>query len=302
MVALCVSKGYRVAHVLVNAASLGNCQQRKRYFFIAYDRSKNFNIEPPVLPEYRPTLFDAIWHLRHEQGDVPRLTPDEDDVIKRLPNGWCLNMFAAYNYDKLTDKQKAQWDRRGSGIPFSLHCVRRLTWTMNAPTLFSSATRFIHPDYDRPLTIKEVATIMGWDGVPEGDVSEAVPQIVKGVCPCVGTWIAQQAEHYLNDAWGSEDYYSSYCDTKSEWVGDHANGADEKVFNLNRYVTTNYRKDFPYEQFRMHRHNVDPDTGRLIQSWAAVRQSHRTNTGDTSLDWPSFHDWANSIEEHPTQS
>jgi hypothetical protein len=295
------ASGYRVAHLFVNSASFGNAQHRKRYFFVAYDASKNFNIDPPTLPEHRVTLFDAIWHLRHNTQDgsrfneVTRLSEEEDMVIKLMPNGWDLNTFAAYNTDLLPPRMADTYLMRRSNLPFSLHSVRRLTWTVNCPTIFSSAGRFIHPDHDRPLTLGEISTIMGWPTIPVGD--NGIAEIAKGVCPCVGEWVATQAAHYLNDAWGSSDYESSYKHQTGEWVGRDCNGSVEKVFNLTHYLPSLTKRDYPYEEFRMHRHNVDVNTGKLLRPWSKVSESCWNAKRGDGLDWSPRFDPTDILDE-----
>jgi DNA (cytosine-5)-methyltransferase 1 len=272
------AQGYRVAHLFVNAASLGNAQYRKRYFFVAYDGSKPFNISPMTLPEYAPTLYDAIWHMRDRTDmTLTKLSQDEQDCLARLPNGWDLNMLAQYDCDNLPERMQDTWLMRNSGMPFSMHCVKRLSWQRPCPTIFSSAGRFIHPDHHRGLTHEELATIMGLPIVPLGN--DPVPQIAKGVCPCVGEWVAQQAYHYLNDAWGGEDWEAKYRDG---WITSSSVGKTEKVFNLTAYLQTRQR-DFEDETFPRYRFNVDPRTGELIDSWHSIGKSHRRNSGTTRL-------------------
>lgn len=280
-----VEAGYRVAHVLVNAASLGNAQQRKRYFFVAYEKSKNFNVVPPELPEYSPTLYDAIWHMRDQTDmQLTRLTEEELSVLEYLPNGWDLNAFAQYNFDLLPDRYKDAWLLRNSDMPFSMHCVKRLNWARPSPTIFSSAGRFIHPDHNRGLSHEEIAAIMGLPMVPLS--RDPVAETAKGVCPCVGEWLALQARYYLENAWGDQDYESSWDPKQNIFVGGDCNGAAEKTFDLTHYVQTKER-DFTDVGIRYRRHNVDPSTGKLIRSWSAVAESRRRSGGDIRMGGPT---------------
>jgi hypothetical protein len=84
------------------------------------------------------------------------------------------------------------------------------------------------------LTIGEIATIMGWEGkIPVG--KGGVPQIAKGVVPQVGTWLAEQAQMYLNNDWGDDDWESSFNAKTSTWEGAPAHGKLEKTFDLTDY-------------------------------------------------------------------
>ena len=128
-------------------------------------------------------------------------------------------------------------------MPFSCHCVRRIAWDMQCPTIHGSAGRFLHPSEDRPLTVREMSLLMGWpDGMtPRG--YNPVGQIAKGVCPEVGVWLAEQVQLYLDDEWGDEDYESSYDDLAGQWVGRRCDpGQTEKVFDLTKYAPAKVEK------------------------------------------------------------
>lgn len=286
-----VPKHYRIAHVFLNAASWGNAQQRQRYFFVAYRDDRNFNIVPPDINPNVTLTYDVLWPMRDRktrQGDFRdangydfdsygKLTQNEWAVVPHLPNGWCLNRFGSYATHLLPDEYKTTWKWRTSEMPFSMHCIMRLNWLRPFPTLYSSAGRRIHPEFDRPVTIGELATVMGWEGhIPKG--ANPVGQIAKGVCPSAGEWLAQQAELYLDDHWGNEDWESSYDDKKCEWVGGDCNGATEKVFNLTRYTGQHF--DFEWYKDRLpyfhqpHRFNIDED-GDLIEPWEEVTRKKK---------------------------
>lgn len=241
-----VPKGYRIAHVLINAASFGNAQQRKRYFFVAYRDNLKFNIEPPLLASpYEPVLWDAIKHLRgretHEEvrgegydfDTYTRLGPDEAALVPHMPNGWCMNAMAEFAYEIIPESMKRVWDTRASNMPFSMHCVSRLCYFRPCSTLHSSCGRWLHPEYDRPITYGELSTVMGWPDIPRGNGPCA--QMAKGVVPDVGEWLAKQAQHCLNGYWGTDDWESTYNPNTCTWDGDDATGKVEKTFNLTKY-------------------------------------------------------------------
>lgn len=252
-----VPNGYRIAHVFMTTASFGNAQHRKRYFFFAYKNDLKFNIEPPVLGNWQPTLYDAIWDVRdnecserslhtkdaeYDENSYTTLTKHEWELVPILPNGYCANRFAKYQWHRLPTKMKNEWLLRTSPMPFSMHCIQRLQWMVFCPTIHSSAGRWIHPQHHRPLTVGELARVMGWgDDIPVGP--NPIGQIAKGVCPQAGTWLAQQAAHCLNDVWGGEDWESSYDDRTGQWVGQDTPNQVEKVFNLTRYYASAFSMD-----------------------------------------------------------
>lgn len=309
-----VPKNYRIAHILLNAASFGNAQQRRRYFFVAYRDDRNFNIVPPDITGHMPLVADSIYDLKdrpanevcfnkhesdYDADSYMKLTPNEKIIVPKLPTGWGLNGYARYATDELPPGMRQVWDYRESEMPFSMHCIYRMGWLNASPTIHSSATRFIHPEHDRPLTIGEIARIMGWPDIPRGPMP--VAQIAKGVCPEVGTWLADQARMYLDNAWGNEDWESSYDDSRGTWCGGDAHGAVEKEFNLNRYVG----KYFDPERYRDHeisirRFNVDQLTGEPVRPWKTIRESFWRNNGASGLDGhvgPNH--WDFSAEQSP---
>ena len=277
---VCEPNHYRVAHVMLNAASFGNSQQRKRYFFVAYRDNRTFNVEPPQLGPEKPLLYHAIWDLRDRPNTRPahlwcrdaeydfdchaKLTPAEDEDIRHLPGGMCFNALGRWNHSIMSKKHQQTWNLRVSDMPFSMHGCYRTQWLCPCPTLHSSAGRFIHPHHHRPLTVGEIATIMGWEGkIPVGP--NPIGQIVKGIVPEIGTWLSRQAELYLTGAWGEDDWYTKYDDNKGEWVGGNAKGMREKELNLTRYAPKSFDRDNYPSVIPIWRYYNDPDPGKRCQ-------------------------------------
>lgn len=280
-----VPAGYRIAHILLNYGSFGSSQQRKRYFFVAY-RGGNFNIVPPELGAHMSTTYDAIWDMRdRETHEISRagmngsgdyvadcyypLGPYEWHDVPFVPPMGSLNTLARRYPQLMHQWHRDAWTHRSSDIPFSLHCITRMAWTKPFGTIHSSASRFLHPDHNRPVTIGELSRVMGWgDVIPAG--GKPIAQIAKGVVPEAGEWLAQQAKLFLDGYWGAEDWESSYDSWKGVWAGRETPGAIEKVFNMTQY----YPKTIGLERFpnaafsRISRSNVDPGTGRLLNPWA----------------------------------
>lgn len=256
---MCTPNGYRVCHLFINAASFGNAQHRKRYFFLAYKDDKNFNIVAPDIPERHATVGDIINkpHLvnakakgsRFKKRDVydgdtyQERTKDEQAIMPYLGEGMCLNRMGHADggvlFEKHAPKLADMWFTRTSAMPFSMHSLCRLEEDNYMPVISGSAGRFVHPKLNRPITLNEMALLMGW---PEGVVPKGpnpVGQIGKGIVPAVGTWLAEQVKLYLADYWGKEDWETTYDDKKGEWVGrdftGHPVAPPEKVIDLTRY-------------------------------------------------------------------
>src|SRR5690606_22712051 len=146
-----------------------------------------------------------------------RLSPWEWDVADKMNYGFSLNGVLKYRYKDARKRMQAIWDRRMSPMPFSLQCQYSTSYHLPCPTMSSSAARFLHPTQPRPFTNIELATLMGWPMHSVGKNPSA--EIAKGVVPSVGTWLAEQAEHFLNDVWGDEDWESTYNTNTATWEG-----------------------------------------------------------------------------------
>lgn len=250
-----VPAGYRIAHLLINAASFGNSQHRKRYFFMAYKADKNFNILPPDIVTTHATVGDILAKITTDESRVTASRfnknavyddhtrtlrgTEEERFFPHLPQGIDLNVIGRHYYDWLEKRSPIfarQWNLRTSDMPFSMHGIYRLDEFDFMPVISGSAGRFVHPTIDRTLTMGELSLLMGWPkGVtPKGD--NPVGQIGKGVCPEVGKWLAEMAMMYINDDWGKEDWESSYDDQAGMWIGKNVPGQVEKTFDMTRYA------------------------------------------------------------------
>lgn len=252
-------ENYRVAHVFITASSFGNAQKRKRYFFVAY-RGGNFNVEAPPLPARQKYVGDVLgdpylagrttrpYKMSRKEADhdpdcYTTLDADSAALLPHLPERCDVNKFAREQADRLREISPhlwGKWEERQSDKPFSMHCIRRLKWDRSCPTIASSGRNFVHPREDRPLTIRELAYMMGWpkDVTPLG--CNPVAQIAKGICPEVGQWLGEQCRMFLDGHWGREDWETRYDHHTDEWVGhDHTGSAEpplEKVIHLGNYV------------------------------------------------------------------
>jgi len=249
---LFVPAGYRIAHLFLNAAGFGNAQNRRRYFFAAYPADAIFDVLAPVLEPSHTTMADVIGHLRNRETHEKRLyakdvyytadchtslTPDEWAVVPHLPQGCCLNRFAREYPERLRElspKFGETWDVRISDMPFSLHCVARPRWHGPCPTLHNSCGRLIHPLRNRPLTVGELAALMGWGKViPRG--RDPVSQIAKGVVPAAGQWLAEQVAASMAGRW-DDDWETRYDDRTGLWNGTYLKDKPpEKRIDMTRY-------------------------------------------------------------------
>lgn len=199
--------GYKVAHVLLNAATFGNAQRRRRYFFVAYRDKYTFNVIVPDRPTRQTTLANVLDTVCPERTPEPgdfkrrtklnyhadsyrRLNDDEAFSLPSLLQGENMNSLGRRDPGLYSKNYRDKWDNRASKLPFSLHCLRRLRSDRPASTVYSASGSWVHPTQDRPLTVREIAAIMGWNFLPEG--WNPIAQIGKGVVPVVGRWLAKQ--------------------------------------------------------------------------------------------------------------
>lgn len=250
---------YRIAHLFVNTAAEGNAQKRRRYFFVAYRNDRNFNVMIPDLPEYRTTVGDVLnrpefqnqpvregkLNLKTAEYDANTYSALNDKTKKVIPylrEGEGFKTFAQQRPEELKKVSKfyyEKWIHRTSNLPFSLHAPTRVRWNGHCPTIASTSRNLIHPREDRPLTVGEIAAMMGWpkNFIPTGP--NPVAQIGKGVVPATGKWFAEQVKLFLENFWGDEDFESKYNHRTQQWVGDiftKTNGPVEKVFRLTNYL------------------------------------------------------------------
>ena len=257
---LFIPNGYRIAHLFVNTAAEGNAQKRRRYFFVAYKDNHNFNVVLPKLPEYRVTVGDILGQQFFENRPVyegnltgkcnvdytmdtfKKLSKKDKAYIPYLKQGECAHSLVKRDedlFEQICPEMYEKWITRVSNIPFSLHAPVRLKWNGHCPTIASTSRNLIHPIYHRPLTIGEIAALMGWPlgFIPAGP--DPVGQIGKGVVPATGKWLAEQIKLYFENYWGNEDFESTYYHHRDTWVGKlNVQGAKEKVFNLTHYLPT----------------------------------------------------------------
>lgn len=206
-------RGYDVTHVLMNAIHHGVPQHRRRYFMVAH-RGGPINITWPSIANESPTIDDVLrprWtrQWRAMKVDSARADYDEDccaalprlwgPILPYLPPGRNLNRFAAENeelLERVSRELHEKWLCRDSDEPFGRFGPYRLVSGRHMGVLAGQASTFIHPEYDRALTIGECSALMGWPCIPIGP--KPFHQLTKGVVPAAAKWIAAQALAYAN--------------------------------------------------------------------------------------------------------
>lgn len=190
------SVGYTVKQAILNTAEFGVPQERFRALVIAM-KTKEFNFPRPFLqPAKFKTVRDAI-------GDLPAIEPGKQAKFDRMHR--CAN-HRSTTLDVIRFVPK-DGGNRPSGIgPKCLDRIKgysdvygRLSWDKPAITITRYARnpasgRFVHPEQNRGLTMREAARLQGFPDQFrfEGSFDSIFKQIGEAVPPPFSTAIALQ--------------------------------------------------------------------------------------------------------------
>jgi len=193
--------GYKYEHLILNAADYGVPQRRKRLIFLAGLKG---NI-PFALPSRKcRTVRSAIGNLpaAGNSGDalhdfLPQHQPRILNIIRSIPK----------DGGSRTSLPKALWleCHRHSACGFK-DVYGRMAWDNVAPTITSgcfnpSKGRFLHPEEDRAITLREAAILQGFPPkyiFPIGNRSAAGIMIGNALPPPFITAHARVIMKYLS--------------------------------------------------------------------------------------------------------
>jgi DNA (cytosine-5)-methyltransferase 1 len=188
------SEGYVVKQAIHNAAEYGVPQERFRAIIIAM-RSKYFLMPQP---EFQPSNFRTV---RDAIGDLPPIAPGEicgQDKLHRCANHRQATIDVIRKIPRNGGKRPvgvgpACLDRTSG---FS-DVYGRLAWDKPAITITHYARnpasgRYVHPDQDRGLTIREAARLQGFPDTFEftGPFDAIFRQIGEAVPPPLSVAVA----------------------------------------------------------------------------------------------------------------
>ena len=226
---------YQLFHVLHNAAALGGCAIRKRYFFLI--SKVPFGIEPPKvnrIPTFRQVIADLeglaiTWEkqpyrkppswwarrLRNQQGVVDghyvRFNPLVNrarDLMEQMewPEGDNISNVARRYYQtfgRLPDSWSSTADKLiGNDFKMGFYQMHRWKADSTARVVTGAACQLVlHPTEARPLTNREAARIQGFpDAWSIGALRQqsGVDMLWgKGIPVQCGTWIAGWAKQAI---------------------------------------------------------------------------------------------------------
>ena len=206
--------GYNIDKKIVNAANYGVPQSRKRIFIIG---SKNNTISlDKMLGKYKKTkvtVKEAISDLNYlESGEGQKVQdyitiPKYQYQIERRKNSLNLYNHKATNHSKETInkikkiKNGENWEKLEE-LNYKINSKHsgaygRLKWNAPSVTLTTrfdtpSGGRFIHPERDRTITLREAARLQSFDDdyIFYGNKSSIKKQIGNAVPPLLAEIIA----------------------------------------------------------------------------------------------------------------
>lgn len=128
-------------------------------------------VTKPVLNHYYKTINDPYLEcsvkLVKEGGSM---------------NGLPSDLLEEHGYEDFAEKKLF-------GVSFSWHAPRKLHRDKACPVVYSASGKFMHPEHPRPLTVRELARLMGCDDEWAVLGPDPIAQLGKGLCVNVGRWI-----------------------------------------------------------------------------------------------------------------
>ncbi len=149
---------------VLNAADFGAAQKRDRFILIGAREGPPVALPQPTVRRWK-TLRWALSGLEDNEPEFLPFPTEWGHLLEHVPPGGCWRDLPAElqrqalggAYDDGTDERKK--GKKGGRTGF----LRRLSWDAPSPTLVDSpkakATCLCHPDYNRPLTVREYARI-----------------------------------------------------------------------------------------------------------------------------------------------
>ena len=215
-----VSKGYHVGAAIVNMAEFGLPQARKRAVVLA-SRDPVSMPRSILLPEEFVTVRHAIAHLPRISAGIP--DPDDPlhvtanhrsttlDVIKAIPKDGGSRPLGLG--PKCLDRVRGFSDVYG-----------RMRWNRPSVTITGSARnpasgRFVHPDQDRGLSIREAMILQGFPAsfCLEGSFDKKFSLVGNAVPPLFAAAVAAHLVFEMT-RW-PENYLESIHHSKPELPG-----------------------------------------------------------------------------------
>jgi DNA (cytosine-5)-methyltransferase 1 len=153
--------GYKVKARVLNVNDYGVPQRRRRLVMLA---SRNADVDFAITEELRPTVHDAIGKLPQagQSGDaVHDLPENRSSTVRRIIASIPKN---GGSRSALPRDLVLECHKRSNGFK---DIYGRMAWDKPAPTITTgcfnpSKGRFLHPDADRAITMREAALLQSF--------------------------------------------------------------------------------------------------------------------------------------------
>jgi len=177
--------GYRVKHEVLNAADYGVPQRRKRLILLA---GRNGNIKFAKKARCKRTVFNVIGDLppagesRSKLHNLPeRRSKKVLSLIKKIPKD-------GGSRKDLGKRRQLACHKKCDGFK---DVYGRMAWDKVAPTITSGCTnpskgRFLHPEEDRAITLREAVLLQGFPRSYRFDVEAgkgAIAEMIGNALP-----------------------------------------------------------------------------------------------------------------------
>ena len=201
--------GYHVCYDILDARDYGVPQRRKRLILVASSKSSPLLPLPthgaPNSQAIQEGLLRTWTTVRDAIADLPPLGPGEADphipnhVTKRLPENW-LQLIRAIPKDggSRKDAPRELWLPAHQRHEGHWDVFGRLAWDSQANTITTgcwnpSKGRFVHPEQDRGLSLRECARLQGFPDnyVFYGKPSSVARQIGEALPPPLAEAVAR---------------------------------------------------------------------------------------------------------------
>jgi DNA (cytosine-5)-methyltransferase 1 len=205
-----IDSGYDLRHAIIDAADYGVPQNRKRVFFVGWDRNalRQFSFPPPSsAEEERRTVREAIGDLPSPPMDFSampgdalhrriRLSPKNLERLRLIPPG---GGFEDLPVEMRVDCHKSGAARIGHRSVYGRLAPDRPAATITAR--FDSFTRgkFGHPWEERNITLREGARLQGFPDCHEfyGTQEEVAAQIGNAIPPSLAYAFGKALREFL---------------------------------------------------------------------------------------------------------
>jgi len=216
--------GYTIKHEILNAADFGIPQNRKRFILIGIRKdvgnaedvmneikSKAKYADPKIAKKLGKKEWKTLKSIKQKfEGEKPencaKFSSKTESFLREIPMGGCWTSLSDEMQEKAMGGAANTDDpyrkgKQGGRTGF----YRRLSWDKPAPTLVTaptqSGTLMCHPEYERPLSLKEYAVIQGFptNWKFQGTLSQKYRMIGEAVPVDLAKIIAKSIHKLCND-------------------------------------------------------------------------------------------------------